>query len=50
MEKITDKINALPDGANYFSLEFFPPKTAMVCPTARVHSMQCVPVCSVSQY
>ena len=34
MEKITDKIAALPDGANYFSLEFFPPKTAMVCPTA----------------
>ena len=33
MEKITDKINALPDGANYFSLEFFPPKTAMVRPT-----------------
>lgn len=32
MEKITDKINALPDGANYFSLEFFPPKTAMVLP------------------
>jgi hypothetical protein len=31
MERITDKINALPDGANYFSLEFFPPKTAMVC-------------------
>ena len=30
MEKITDKINALPDGANYFSLEFFPPKTSMV--------------------
>jgi hypothetical protein len=30
MEKITDKIDALPDGANYFSLEFFPPKTAMV--------------------
>ncbi|KAH4061945.1 methylenetetrahydrofolate reductase [Parastagonospora nodorum] len=29
MERITDKINALPDGANYFSLEFFPPKTAM---------------------
>ncbi|OAG04676.1 methylenetetrahydrofolate reductase 2 [Paraphaeosphaeria sporulosa] len=29
MEKITDKINALPGGANYFSLEFFPPKTAM---------------------
>ncbi|KAJ4346673.1 methylenetetrahydrofolate reductase 1 [Didymosphaeria variabile] len=29
MEKITDKINALPDGANYFSLEFFPPKTSM---------------------
>ena len=35
MEKITDKINALPDGENYFSLEFFPPKTAMVrYPTA----------------
>jgi hypothetical protein len=30
MERITDKINDLPDGANYFSLEFFPPKTAMV--------------------
>ncbi|CAI9628651.1 methylenetetrahydrofolate reductase 2 [Alternaria burnsii] len=29
MERITDKIDALPDGANYFSLEFFPPKTAM---------------------
>lgn len=38
MEKITDKINALPDGANYFSLEFFPPKTAMVrAPHARGH-------------
>ena len=31
MEKITDKIAALPEGANYFSLEFFPPKTGMVC-------------------
>lgn len=29
MDKITDKIAALPAGANYFSLEFFPPKTAM---------------------
>ncbi|KAF2728390.1 methylenetetrahydrofolate reductase-like protein [Polyplosphaeria fusca] len=29
MEKITDKISALPDAANYFSLEFFPPKTSM---------------------
>ncbi|KAK0615907.1 putative methylenetetrahydrofolate reductase [Bombardia bombarda] len=29
MERITDKIAALPEGANYFSLEFFPPKTAM---------------------
>jgi hypothetical protein len=37
MEKITDKINALPDGANYFSLEFFPPKTSMV------GSSQCLP-------
>jgi hypothetical protein len=37
MERITDKINALPDGANYFSLEFFPPKTSMVrlAPAAR---------------
>ena len=33
MEKLTDKIAALPQGANYFSLEFFPPKTQMVgCP------------------
>lgn len=30
MEKITDKISGLPDGAHYFSLEFFPPKTSMV--------------------
>ena len=30
MEKITDKIAALPKDAKYFSLEFFPPKTAMV--------------------
>ena len=29
MEKITDKIAALPADASYFSLEFFPPKTAM---------------------
>jgi methylenetetrahydrofolate reductase (NADPH) len=29
MEKITDKIAALPPSSNYFSLEFFPPKTAM---------------------
>lgn len=29
MERITDKIAALPADANYFSLEFFPPKTAM---------------------
>ncbi|EGP85193.1 unnamed protein product [Zymoseptoria tritici ST99CH_1E4] len=27
MDKITDKIAALPPNANYFSLEFFPPKT-----------------------
>ncbi|KAL8693467.1 MAG: hypothetical protein Q9218_001698, partial [Villophora microphyllina] len=27
MEKITDKIAALPHGASFFSLEFFPPKT-----------------------
>jgi len=30
MEKITDKIAALPPDANYFSLEFFPPKTNAV--------------------
>ena len=41
MEKITDKINALPDGANYFSLEFFPPKTAMVRPTDSTHAHTC---------
>ncbi|SPO00628.1 probable MET12 - methylenetetrahydrofolate reductase [Cephalotrichum gorgonifer] len=29
MDKITDKIAALPPGACYTSLEFFPPKTAM---------------------
>ncbi|KAF3770809.1 MTHFR-domain-containing protein [Cryphonectria parasitica EP155] len=29
MDKITDKIAALPPDASYFSLEFFPPKTAM---------------------
>ncbi|KAK0626999.1 putative methylenetetrahydrofolate reductase [Immersiella caudata] len=29
MERITDKLAALPAGATYFSLEFFPPKTAM---------------------
>jgi len=29
MERITDRIAALPADANYFSLEFFPPKTAM---------------------
>lgn len=29
MEKITNKIAALPPGAEFFSLEFFPPKTAM---------------------
>jgi hypothetical protein len=36
MEKITDKIAALPKDANYFSLEFFPPKTRMVgsCPAS----------------
>ncbi|KAG9236715.1 methylenetetrahydrofolate reductase-domain-containing protein [Amylocarpus encephaloides] len=29
MEKITEKIAALPPDSNYFSLEFFPPKTTM---------------------
>jgi len=30
MEKITDKIAALPNDSSYFSLEFFPPKTQIV--------------------
>lgn len=30
MEKLTDKIAALPPNSSYFSLEFFPPKTQMV--------------------
>jgi len=30
MEKITDKIAALPEDGSYFSLEFFPPKTQTV--------------------
>lgn len=30
MEKITDKIAAIPNDGTYFSLEFFPPKTQMV--------------------
>ena len=30
MDKIPAKINALPPDANYFSLEFFPPKTEIV--------------------
>jgi methylenetetrahydrofolate reductase (NADPH) len=31
MEKITDKLAALPEGGTFFSLEFFPPKTQEVC-------------------
>lgn len=34
-KKITEKIAALPPDANYFSLEFFPPKTRMVGVTPR---------------
>ena len=30
MERITDKIAALPADGTYFSLEFFPPKTQPV--------------------
>ena len=30
MEKLTDKIAALPPDANYVSFEFFPPKTQIV--------------------
>ena len=36
MEKITDKIAGLPKDGTYFSLEFFPPKTQMVCTVALV--------------
>ena len=36
MEKITDKIAALPENGSYFSLEFFPPKTQTVS-TPRVY-------------
>jgi methylenetetrahydrofolate reductase (NADPH) len=31
MEKITDKLAALPEDGSFFSLEFFPPKTPEVC-------------------
>ncbi len=37
MEKITDKIAALPHGANYVSLEFFPPKTQIVITSPSLH-------------
>jgi methylenetetrahydrofolate reductase (NADPH) len=42
MDKITDKIAALPADGNYFSLEFFPPKTAMGFSNLRVrlHRME----------
>jgi len=38
MDKITDKIAALPSNGNYFSLEFFPPKTDMVSNSEFSHS------------
>lgn len=43
MEKITDKIAALPEDATYFSLEFFPPKTQMVTilPSSTRFGTQC---------
>lgn len=44
MEKITDKIAALPQDANYFSLEFFPPKTQMVGYPSSPHCTHAVPV------
>ncbi|KAH7318652.1 methylenetetrahydrofolate reductase 2 [Stachybotrys elegans] len=42
MDKITDKIAALPADGTYFSLEFFPPKTAMGFSNLRVrlHRME----------
>ena len=36
MEKLTDKIAALPHDATYFSLEFFPPKTQAVSIVDRI--------------
>lgn len=36
MDKITDKIASLPEDGKYFSLEFFPPKTAMGFSNLRV--------------
>jgi hypothetical protein len=48
MEKITDKIAALPQEANYFSLEFFPPKTPMVgFPSSYPSSLACDFFCRV---
>lgn len=38
MQRITDKIAALPYDGNYFSLEFFPPKTQPVCTFQVTHN------------
>lgn len=38
IDKITDKIAALPHDATFFSLEFFPPKTQIVCVLYRFSS------------
>lgn len=40
MQKITEKIAALPKDGNYFSLEFFPPKTQAVR-TPSTHVLDC---------
>jgi methylenetetrahydrofolate reductase (NADPH) len=40
MEKITDKLAALPEDGTYFSLEFFPPKTTAVCLYSRLYQYE----------
>lgn len=43
MEKITEKIAVLPQDANFFSLEFFPPKTRIVSfPEVRLRYLQMI--------
>lgn len=41
MEKLTDKIAALPENGTYFSLEFFPPKTQMVLISLLLFRLPC---------
>jgi methylenetetrahydrofolate reductase (NADPH) len=43
MDRIHEKIAALPPNANYFSLEFFPPKTAQGFANLRARSSSMSP-------